>query len=88
MFFLTKVLNVRTLHTLSKPMCTEHDIVPLVVWAEESKNRLRFEIGPSYDVLPTTSQCPSDGQSGCKKSRFMPEWPKWLHEQPVCQQYI
>ena len=39
--------------------------IPLVVWAEESKNGLRFLIGPSYDGLPTRSQCPSGGQSSC-----------------------
>ena len=39
--------------------------MPRVVWAEESKNGLRFEIEPSYDVVPTTPQCPSDGQSSC-----------------------
>ena len=27
--------------------------MPCVVWAEESKNGLRFEIGPSYDVIST-----------------------------------
>ena len=30
--------------------------LPPVVSAEESKNGLRFEIGPSYDVVPTRSQ--------------------------------
>ena len=34
---------------------------PRVVWAEESKNGLRFEIGPSYDDVPTRSQCVIDG---------------------------
>ena len=29
-------------------------ILPRVVWAEESKNGLRFEIGPSYDNISTT----------------------------------
>ena len=37
--------------------------MPRVVWAEESKNGLRFEIGP----------CPSDGQSSCTAS-----WAQWL----------
>ena len=37
--------------------------MPRVVWAEESKNGLRFEIGPSYDNVPTTSRCLTDGQS-------------------------
>ena len=37
--------------------------VPRVVWAEESKNGLGFEIGPSFDDVPTTSQCVTDGQS-------------------------
>ena len=36
-----------------------------VVWAEEPKNGPRFEIGPSYDIVPMTSQCPSDEQSSC-----------------------
>ena len=38
-----------------------------VVWAEESKNGLRFEIKPSYDDAQTTSQCAADGQSSCKR---------------------
>ena len=42
--------------------------LPLAVWAEESKNGLRFEIGPSYDVVTTTSQCTSKGQSSCNLS--------------------
>ena len=36
-----------------------------VVWAEESKNGLRFEIRPSYDDAPTMSPCQADGQSSC-----------------------
>ena len=39
--------------------------MPDVVWAEESKNGLRFEIRPSYDAAPTTSPCQADGQSSC-----------------------
>ena len=39
-----------------------------VVWAEESKNGLRFDIGPRYGSLPMRSQCPSDGQSSCNRS--------------------
>merc|ERR1711966_389562 len=39
--------------------------LPHVVWAKESKNSLRFEIGPSYDDVPTTSQYLTDGQSSC-----------------------
>ena len=31
---------------------------PRVVWIEESKNGLRFEIGPSYDGLPTQKNIP------------------------------
>ena len=35
-----------------------------VVWAEETKNGLGFEIGPSYDNVATTSQRLTDvGQS-------------------------
>ena len=39
---------------------------PHVVWAEESKNCLRFEIGHSYDDVPTTSQFLFDRQSSCR----------------------
>ena len=39
--------------------------MPRVVWAEECKNGPRFEIGPSYDGLPTRSQYAADGQSSC-----------------------
>ena len=42
-------------------------MLPRVVWAEESKNRLRFEIKPSYDVVPTRSQLVTHGQSSCKQ---------------------
>ena len=38
-------------------------IAPCVVWAEESKNGLRFEIGPSYDDVPAMFQCVTGGQS-------------------------
>ena len=38
---------------------------PGVVWAEEPKNSLRFEIRPSYDGVPEPSNSPSDGQSSC-----------------------
>ena len=37
--------------------------MPHVVWAEESKNGLRFEIRPSYDVVPTRSQLVTHAQS-------------------------
>ena len=39
-----------------------------VVWAEESKTGLGIKIGPSYDGVPTTSQCASAWQSSCIKS--------------------
>ena len=39
--------------------------MPHVVWAEESKTGLGFEIRSSYDDAPTTSQCITDGQSSC-----------------------
>ena len=45
--------------------------LPRVVWDEESKNGLRFEIGPSYYVVPTMSQCPSDGQFSCSWSDYI-----------------
>ena len=38
-------------------------MLPCVVWAEESKNGLGFEIGPNYDDFPTRSQCLIEGQS-------------------------
>ena len=34
-----------------------------VVWVEESNNRLRFEIGPNYDDVPTRSQFLTGRQS-------------------------
>ena len=37
-----------------------------VVWAEESKTGLRFEIRSSYDYVPTRPQLITDGQSSCK----------------------
>ena len=40
--------------------------LPRVVWAEESKNGLRFEIEPScYGAVPTRSQLVTRGQSSC-----------------------
>ena len=43
-----------------------------IVWVEESKNRLRFEIRPSYDDAPTTSPCQADGQSSCRYNLLNP----------------
>ena len=40
--------------------------LPRVVWAEESKNGLGFEIGPNYDNVPTRSQFLTDRQSSCR----------------------
>ena len=39
--------------------------LPRVVRAEESKNGLGFEIGPSHDDAPTRSQLVTDGKSSC-----------------------
>ena len=39
--------------------------MPRVVWAEESKTGLGFEIGPSHGDVPTTSQCVAAWQSSC-----------------------
>ena len=36
-----------------------------VIWSEESKTGLGFEIGPSYDDVPITSQCATILQSSC-----------------------
>ena len=38
-----------------------------VFWAEESKNGLRFEIGPSYDAVPTRSKLVTHRQSSCTR---------------------
>ena len=37
--------------------------LPRVVWDEESKNGLRFKIGPSYDNAPMRSRLVTDRQS-------------------------
>ena len=37
--------------------------IPNVVWADESKNGLRFETEPSYDSAPTLSQYATAWQS-------------------------
>ena len=39
--------------------------MPRVVLAGEFKNGLGFEIQTSYDNVPTTSQCATEGQSSC-----------------------
>ena len=39
--------------------------LPRVVWAEESTTGLGFEIGSSYDDIPTASQFLADGKSSC-----------------------
>ena len=39
--------------------------MPHVVWAEESRSGLRFEIRPSNDVVPARSQLVTDGQTRC-----------------------
>ena len=48
---------------------TKTSNLPNVVWAEESKNCIRFEIGPSYDDVPTrfqlVTELVTDGQSSC-----------------------
>ena len=46
--------------------------MPRVVWAEESKHGLRFEIRPSYDDAPTTSHFVTDGQSSCRETEKRP----------------
>ena len=45
--------------------------MPRVVWTEESKNGLRFEIGPSYDDVQIRSQLVTDGQFSCSTNRFI-----------------
>ena len=39
--------------------------MPRVLWAAKPKTGLGFEIGPSYDDVPTMSQFLIDGQSSC-----------------------
>ena len=43
--------------------------MPRVVWAAKSKTGLGFEIRASYDDIPTTSQCATDGQSSCSRNK-------------------
>ena len=43
--------------------------LPHVVWTEDSKTGLGFEIGPSYGDVPTRSQCLTEGQSSCIANR-------------------
>ena len=45
---------------------TKHKYFARVVWFEESKNGLGFDIGPNYDDVPTRSQLLTDRQSSCK----------------------
>ena len=49
---------------------TKKSNLPRVVWAEESKNGLSFEIRPSYNNVPTASQFVTDGQSICSKNQI------------------
>ena len=46
-------------------------IMPRVVWAEESKTSLGFEIGLSYDNVQMTSQCSTAWQSSCMYSYLL-----------------
>ena len=43
--------------------------MPRVVWAEETKNCLGFEIGPLQQKLWRESQLLTDRQSSCKQDR-------------------
>ena len=40
-------------------------MLPRIVWVEEFKNSIGFEIGSNYDDVPTRSQLVTDGQSSC-----------------------
>ena len=44
--------------------------LPHVVWVEESKNSLGFEIEPNYDDVPMRSQCATEEQSSCTLKTF------------------
>ena len=44
--------------------------MPHVGWAEESKTGLGFEIGPSYDGVPATSQYATAWQSPAVASLY------------------
>ena len=56
--------------------------MPCVVWAEEPKTGLGFEIGPSYDVVPTRSELVNEGQSSCIFPCKMNP-PNWVFIQPL-----
>ena len=54
--------------------------MPRVVWAEEPNTDLGFEIRPSYDDVPTTSQCATAWQSkGESYSESSGHFPFALH---------
>ena len=46
--------------------------MPRAVWAEETKNGIRFEIGPSYGAFPTRSQLVTHRQSSCSRMYTLP----------------
>ena len=61
-----------------------------VVWVEESKNSLEFEIGPNYDDVPTRSQLLTGKQSSCTNvhgakiivnSEYGPNRPRFMCEE-------
>ena len=61
-----KLKNTKTSQTSPFLGFTEKSsTLPCVTWAEESKNDLGFEIGPSYDDVPTRSLLLTDRQSSC-----------------------
>ena len=45
--------------------------LPRVVWVEEPKTGLMFEIGPSYGDLPTPSHFVTEGQFSCRVAEFV-----------------
>ena len=61
-----KIKNAKTGQTsLCLGFTKKLSTLPCVVWAEESKTGLGFEIVPSYDAVPTRSQLVTDRQSSC-----------------------
>ena len=67
-----KLKNAKTSQTSPFLGFTEKSSwLPCAFWAEESKNGLGFEIGPSYDGVPTAAQCATGGQSSCNLLCFL-----------------
>ena len=63
---LTKQLKMKSRQTSQFLGFTKNaSTLPSVVWDEESKNGLEFEIGPTYEDVPMRSQLLTDRQFSC-----------------------